>query len=92
MLSKQLRGAATELCRLNVLENRTKLRVFLRGIGQLSGHETLFRRRAGRGKRERELIKVMRSSKNIYGGVKIRREAHINVFRCNEYSDPFSVY
>ena len=34
VLSKQLRGAATELCWLNVLENGTKLWIFLSGIEQ----------------------------------------------------------
>lgn len=46
MLSKQLRGAATELRRLNVLEDRAKLWVLLRRIGQLSGHVAIFRRGA----------------------------------------------
>ena len=40
VLSEQLRGAATELCWLNVLENGTKLRIFL--IEQISGQEAIF--------------------------------------------------
>lgn len=43
MLSEQLRGAATELSRLQVLKDGTKLRIFLSGIEEISGHEALFR-------------------------------------------------
>lgn len=43
VLSEQLRGAATELPRLNVLENGTKLRILLSGIEQLAGQVAIFR-------------------------------------------------
>lgn len=41
VLSEQLRGAAAELCRLNVLEDGAELLVFLR-IDQISGQTAIF--------------------------------------------------
>lgn len=60
VLGKELGGAAAQLRRLNVLENGTKLGVFLSGIDQISGQEAVFRQGGAEGTRgARRRLKVM---------------------------------